>query len=119
MPYEFKAPIAIKVLSGALAVILIAYNFVYAPYKTYKNKTAFYQNRFSSVVVSSGSFEGRTIEFQLDNGLKIYFFPAANNKIAIGDSVRKERNTYKYTVYRKRDSDEFKNMGIYDFQHLQ
>ncbi|WP_162903457.1 hypothetical protein [Taibaiella koreensis] len=73
-----------------------------------KNNDAFYRQSFSTLVVNSKSFYRRSIEFQLGNGLKIYFMPS-DQKIAVGDSIQKEANTNKYSVYRKNVN------GVYDF----
>lgn len=119
MPYEFKAPLGVKILLGCVTLTLIGYNTFYASYKANKNKKEFYMKAFTSKVVSSNSFEGRTIEFHLDNGLKLYFLPPINEKIAIGDSVEKNKQTYEYNVYKKDKSNEYKYYSTCNFDKLQ
>lgn len=94
MAYEFKAPLWVKILFGLIALVLIGYKIFYTQYLADKNKSNFYQKPFSAKVVESNMFENRTIEFHLDNGLKIYFLPPVGDKILIDDSVIKRGNTY-------------------------
>lgn len=119
MPYEFKAPLAVKILFGAVVIALLIYNVFYVSYRANKNKKEFYEKEFSSVVLSSNSFEGRTVEFHLENGLKLYFLPPVESKIMVGDSIRKEKETYRYKVYRKNDNNKYKYFSTYDFDQIQ
>lgn len=119
MPYEFKAPLAVKILFGAIAIGLILYNIVYPFYRGSKNKKAFYEQSFSTLVIKSNSYQGRSVEFHLENGLKVYFLPPVEDKIMIGDSVRKEKYSYEYDVYRKNDKDEYIFFATYNIERIQ
>jgi hypothetical protein len=118
MPYEFKAPLAVKILFGAIAIGLILYNIVYPFYRSSKNKRAFYEQSFSVLVIKSNSYQGRSVEYHLENGLKIYFLPPVDGKIMIGDSVRKEKNTYQYEVYRKNDEGVYVFFATYNIERI-
>ena len=119
MPYEFKAPLGVKILLGCVALSLIGYNIFYVAYKANRNKKEFYKSPFSSKVVSSNWFEERTIEFHLENGLKLYFLPPVDEKIVIGDSVEKKEETYEYRVFRKDKTNEYKYYSTYNFENIQ
>jgi|GEM_PF-883909 len=113
-----KIPLAIKIIIGIVVVALIFYKVFYASYRENENKKNFYTNNIFSTVLSSNSFEGRTIEFHLENGLKLYFFPPVENKLMIGDSIKKVANTYIYDVYRKDVNGEYKFWATYDFEKV-
>lgn len=119
MPYEFRAPLMVKILLGFVVLLLILYNVFYVLKTSNENKKEFYTNAFSSKVVSSDLFEGRTVEFQLENGLKLYFLPPINNKIEIGDYIEKKKETYEYKVFRKNESNEYDFFSTYNFEDMQ
>ena len=119
MPYEFKAPLAVKIFFGLLAVTLFFGTYIVLSIKGSKNRKAFYEQSFSSVVVKSNSYQGRSVEYHLENGLKIYFLPPVDGKIMIGDSVRKEKNTYQYEVYRKNDEGVYVFFATYNKERIQ
>ncbi len=118
MPYEFKAPLYVKILIGGATLLIIFYKIFFSMYleKNYKDK--FYQQEFSSIVVSSNSFEGSSIEFHLENSFKVYFLPPIENKIKIGDSLRKEKNTFQYKVYRKNTNENYEYFTTYNLERL-
>ena len=119
MPYELKAPSGVKFLLGIVAVGLMAYSIFYASYKANKNKKEFCKRAFSSKIIRSIFFEGRTVEFHLDNGLKLYFLPPVGDKIMIGDSVEKKDETYQYHVFRKKETSEYQYLSTFDFNQIQ
>lgn len=80
----------------------------------YKKK--FLNEEISAIVIKSNSYYGRSEEFHLANGLKLYFLLPVDNKIMIGDSIRKEPNTYFYDVYRKSTTGEYKFLATYNFE---
>lgn len=104
---------------GVVVVVLIFYNVFYASYKQNENRKKFYTNEIFSVVLSSKSFEERSVEFHLSNGLKVYFLPPIDGKIMIEDSIRKDKNTYQYEVYRKDSYGLYGYFATYDFEHIQ
>jgi hypothetical protein len=82
--------------------ILTVLAFAYFNEKNKRRKQLeFYNIEFSSKVVSSNSFYGRSIEFHLQNGFTLYFLPPINNRLIIGDSIEKNEGTYEYNVYRQ------------------
>ncbi|WP_129022466.1 hypothetical protein [Edaphocola flava] len=72
--------------------ILTVLAFAYCNEKNKRRKQLeFYNLEFSSKVVSSNSFYGRSIEFHLQNGFTLYFLPPINNRLIIGDSIEKKK----------------------------
>lgn len=118
MAYEFKVPFVIKILFGLLAVGLLFGIFIYLFYFEKKNKSEFYKSEFSTIVIDSKLYQERTFEFLFQNGLKVYFLPPVDNKIIVGDSVKKNANTYQYNVYRK-DNNTYALYATYNFQKIQ
>lgn len=118
MPYEFKAPLVVKIFFGVLAVTLFFGTYIVLSIRGSKNRTAFYEQSFSALVIKSNSYQGRSVEFHLENGLKVYFLPPVDGKIMIGDSVRKEENTYQYDVYRKNDEGEYVFFATYNIERI-
>ncbi|OYU85163.1 MAG: hypothetical protein CFE24_03300 [Flavobacterium sp. BFFFF2] len=119
MPQEFKAPLGLKVFLVVVVIVLFFYNFYYVGYRQNKNKSEFFKRAFTTKVISSDSYEGRTIEYQLENGLKIYFLLPIDSKIELQDLVQKSKETYLYNVYRKNNENEYKYYTTYNFGKMQ
>lgn len=113
-----KMPLIAKVLMGGIPILLVIIWFVYLQVYGRKLEKDFFRNEFSSVVVKSNSYYGRSEEFHLENGVKLYFMPPIGDKIMIGDSVRKETNTYIYDVYRKDMNGEYKFWATYNREEI-
>ena len=118
MSYEFKAPLAVKIFFGTIAIGLIFYNIVYPFYRSSKNRKTFYEQSFSTMVVKSNTYQGRSVEYHLDNNLKVYFLPPVGDKIKVGDSLTKERNTYQYNVYRKDEEGVYVFFATYNIERI-
>ncbi len=116
---KLKIPLVAKILSALLALLLISHNVFYKSYKQNKNKSAFYEKEISSKVCRRNVFEGRSIEFHLENGLTVYFMPPVQDKLLIGDSVRKKSNSYVYDVYRKWEDGIYKLWATYNAERVQ
>jgi hypothetical protein len=119
MPYEFKAPLYVKILIGGITSAIIFYKIIFSLWGEKKYKEMFYQQEFSSIVISSNSFEGSSIEFHLENDMKVYFLPPIENKIKIGDSLKKEKNSYQYRTYRKNIAGKYEYIATYDIERIQ
>ena len=102
-------PPKIHLLIGGTTIIILLVWFISLWINGSRDTNHFFHNSISSVVVSNNSYYGRSVEFHLDNGMKLYFLPPVGYKIMIGDSIRKEVDTFIYDVYRKDDN------GIYKF----
>lgn len=104
---------------GGIAVLTTIVWIVWTQKKGRTLQTTFFEKEFSSIVVKSNSYFGRTVEFHLDNGLTLYFSPPVEDRIMIGDSVVKESKTYKYQVYRKNSNGEFEYFSSYEGDDVQ
>ena len=113
-----KMPLILKILiAGVPILIAVLYSF-YSTSNDIKNKKQFYKQEISSLVIKSDISDGRVTEFYLENGLKIYFGLLVNNTIAVGDSIKKDSNTYIYDVYRKKENGKYKFWSTYDFERV-
>ncbi|KAA5536818.1 hypothetical protein F0919_03875 [Taibaiella lutea] len=114
-----KIPLILKIL-GLLPIIAVIIKIYTSIDNESENAKRFYNQSFSAIV-SSNSYEGRSIEFHLNNGLKVYFWPSSSldEKIAIGDSIKKEDSTYLYFVYRKENDNKYKYLSSYDFKKIE
>ena len=113
-----NAPIALKLVIGAVPVLIIAMWFISMQVNGYKYNQKFFNEPISSIVMNSNSYYGRSVEFHLKNGFTLYFLPPINDKIMIGDSVQKERKTYQYNVYRKNANGIFELFACYNFKNI-
>lgn len=112
-----KMPLVLKVIIGGIPILLVIIYSFFLSNRGTKNREQFYIQGFSSTVLRSNtSLTGRATEFHLSNGLKIYFGFSTNSTIGIGDSIRKEPNTYMYDVYRKDVTGEYKFLATYNFE---
>jgi|GEM_PF-6758597 len=69
-----KMPIFLKIIIAGVPIILIIVYLIFTTNRDLQNREQFFIQEFSSVVISSNnSSTGRSIEFHLSNGLKIYF----------------------------------------------
>lgn len=94
--------------------MLVIVWFLYLQINGRRLEKEFFRNEISSFVIKSNSYYGRSEEFHLENGIKLYFMPPIGNKIKIGDSVRKGSNTNTYNVYRKDINGEYKFWATYN-----
>lgn len=105
----------VKILSIVLAIA--GWGFVINLYISERRKIPeFYNKEIRSTVIKSGSFHARAIEFHLRDGTTVVHYPPIGEKIAIGDSIFKPRNSFIYRVYRKGSDNEYKFIEMYDYQ---
>lgn len=69
----------------------------------------------NSIVIKRGDWQGSTIDFYLKNGVVLSFLAPAIDKLEIGDSIHKVKNTYKYDVYRKDFENQYHWYYSYDY----
>lgn len=118
MRYEIKAPLSVKIILGILPVVIVASWFIILQVNGRKNIRNFYYAKFSSVIIKSNSYYGRSVELHLQNGIKLYFLPPLGDKIVIGDSVVKKSNTYLYDVYRMDLNHQPHLITTYDYRKI-
>lgn len=111
-------PLVAKALIGGIPILIVVIWFLYLQINGRRLEKEFFRNEISSFVIKSNSYYGRSEEFHLENGVKLYFMPPIGNKIMIGDSVRKEPNTYIYDVYRKDVNGEYKLWATYNREEI-
>lgn len=107
-----------KIVIAGIPLSVVFVWFVYLQIDGYRNSKRFFKKQFSSKVVKSKSYYGRSTEFHLENGLKLYFRPPAMDKIGIGDSIQKDSNTNLYTVYRKNMEGHYIFDATYDYERI-
>lgn len=104
----------INIIAGSIPIIAVILWFVNLQVSGVKQKEQDFKKKISSVVVSSQSYYGRSQEFCLEDGVKLYFMPPINDKIMIGDSIFKQANTYIYEVYRRDVNYKYKFWASYN-----
>lgn len=112
-----KLKLIMNIIGGSLAILATVW-LINSIIQGKNNSNRFFKESFSTIVVSSNSFQGRSLEFHLKNDLEIYFLPPAGNKIMIGDSIKKLPNTYLYNVYRKNINNKYVYFATYDFKQI-
>ena len=103
---------------GIIPVLGIIIWFIYIKVNGKINKSEFYKQKISTIVIESNDYYGRSRELILNNGLKLYFMPPLGEKIAIGDSIYKEKGTYLYKVFRKNNTGNYDTIKTYDFRRI-
>ncbi len=111
--------IIVAFLIGGLSILTTFVWILWTQKKGRVEQDNFLKKEFSSIVVKSNSYYGRTVEFHLENGFTLYFSPPIKNKIMVGDSVTKKGGTYKYHVYRKNINNEFEYFASYEGDDVQ
>ncbi|WP_370899830.1 hypothetical protein [Chryseobacterium gossypii] len=95
-------------------IILIGI-FLYFYFSGKNNNNKFYNNKINCKIVDSNNWQRRTVEYKLENGLKIDITILDSIKLKVGDSISKEANSKSYNVYRKSTSGKYnfyKNYNI-------
>lgn len=110
---KYLSPKIQLLIGGSFFIIFLAW-FIFMRINGNRASNHFFHSSISSVVVSNKLYYGRTVEFHLDNGMKLYFLRPVGYKIKNGDSIRKEVDTYIYNVYRKDDNDIYKFWARYN-----
>ena len=115
--YWKQNPMWLNILGILLVVcpIIWFFNFII---EGSRKSTEFYEQGFSTKVVSSDSYFGRSEEYHLENGLDVYLLLSVKDKIKIGDSLRKDSNTFNYTIYRKDADSVYQFIGIFDAEDV-
>jgi hypothetical protein len=113
-----KMPLLVKVLIAGIPILIVIIWFMQLQINGRDAEKDFFLREISSVVVKSNSYYGRSEEFHLEDGVKLYFMPPIDDKIIIGDSVRKEPNTYVYYVYRKDENGEYNFWNMYNRKRM-
>lgn len=108
----------IKILIGSIPILLVIIWFISLRVNGNKYRKEFFRSEISSLVIKSDTYYGRSIEFHLDNGMTLYFMPPIGKKIQIGDSVKKESNSFIYDVYRKKINDGYEYWATYDGESI-
>lgn len=103
-----------NIIFGGICILAVIIWFIYLQINGSKQEKEDYTKPIFSKVVKSNSYYGRSVEFHLEDGVKLYFMPPINDKIMIGDSIRKDANTYIYDVYRKQSNGEYKFWTTYN-----
>jgi hypothetical protein len=104
----------VNIIFGGICMLAVIIWFICLQINGRKQEKEDYIKPIFSKVVKSNSYYGRSVEFHLEDGVKLYFMPPINDKIMIGDSIRKDANTYVYDVYRKQPNGEYKYWTTYN-----
>lgn len=101
----------VQVICAGVPILFLAIYLTYIITSGAENKKILYTQGFSSVVLKSNvsKASGRATEFHLSNGLKLYFGLGRKDSLQIGDSIKKQPDTYFYDVYRKDEH------GVYNY----
>jgi len=113
-----RIPLIFKILTGAIPILFVVIWFISLQINGRRLEKEFFKNEISSFVVKSNSYYGRSVEFHLENGVKLYFMPPVGDKIMKGDSIKKVSNTYSYDVYRKDIDGKYKFWATYDRERI-
>lgn len=107
-----------KVTIGVFCWILFLFKTMFIIIEGRSNKKWFFTHYITSKVIDSISFYGRSIEYKLEVGGCVYLSKTHKNKISVGDSISKGKNTYTYDVYRKNNKQYYEWIGTYDFNNI-
>ena len=113
-----KMQMFLKIIIGIVPVLVFLIWFAVHQIEGKRYSKFFFESSFESKVVSFQSYYGRTVEFRLDNGFKLYFSPPIENKIKVGDLIKKRNGTYEYLIYRKTSNEEYELWSINNFNEL-
>jgi hypothetical protein len=96
-----------RVVFAIFPIVIVALFLFYMNYRGEVNYEKFVKARINSHVVKRSDWQLRTIEFYLDNGLKINITDLNNLYLNEGDSISKESNTNRFKVYKIGNDDRF------------
>ncbi len=82
--------------------------FFYFHFTGTYNRTKFYERSINEKVIDSSSWQTRTIEYYLENGLSINITVLDRIDLKVGDSIVKGLQTNQFKVYRKESDGKYK-----------
>ena len=84
-----------------ILVCVIVFVFLFFYFRGRINDNKFFTEKINSKVTSRNSWQGRAMEFYLDNGLRIDSSALNEIDIQIGDSIVKDANSWYFKVFKK------------------
>ena len=113
--FEIKVPLAAKIIAAILPIGVLVGGFIYLSVRSDRMTKKFYKSEIASVVIDRSDWKKRSIDFYLADGIKLNFLSPAGEKIAIGDSVYKSKNTFIYSVYRTGGTGQYELIANYNY----
>jgi len=104
-----------KIMVAVMPILIIIGGFIYLSLRSNRLTKEFYQMRISAIVIRESDWKRSSIDYVLDNGMKLNFLAPATGTLAIGDSIFKPANTYVYYVYRKNFNYQYELLKSYDY----
>lgn len=114
----WKLPFLVKFLIGGIPIFCVVVWIINTQIIGNRIRENFYKSSFSSNVIKADLFDGRTIQFHLNNGLTLFFSPPVYDEMKVGDLIKKENNTFLYDVYRKDISGNYQFLVTYDYTKI-
>ena len=111
-----KIPSALKVLAALLPLSILIGSFIYLSLRAQREEKNFYKKEIASLIVRYSDWQKRSVDFYLADGTRLNFFNPAEDRIAVGDSIYKSRNTFQYMVFRKKAHGKYQLVAIYDYR---
>ncbi|AZA88157.1 hypothetical protein EG349_15825 [Chryseobacterium shandongense] len=98
-----------------LAILIGIFSYFY--FKGKNNRTKFYESKINEKIIDSSDWQKKTTEYYLENGLSIDITILDNIHLKVGDSISKQAESKKYSIYRKNQFGKYefyKNYNIND-----
>jgi len=80
------------------------------------NDQSFFRSKINSKVASQNNWQGRAIEFRLENGLRIDSSALQKFPLEIGDSIVKPSQSWIFEIYKRDNIGNYLYFGKYDFR---
>jgi len=99
--------------------VLISVLLLHIPfYISYHNKMQkFYNAKINSKIISSSDPNGKVVEYYLPNDLEIHVTLTDTINLKVGDSIAKNKLSWKYKVYKKNIEREFEYYKTYEVEN--
>lgn len=93
---------------------LIAFIYFYVYRIVFLNNNYFYQNNIQTKIIRVYNYENKSLQFYYTKDYCITTTDTKNDTLQVGDSISKEANTVKFSVYRKNRKDKYEFYKSYN-----
>lgn len=91
----------IQIIMGIITVILVISVHYWSLYEVEKNRDHFIDNKINSKIIRVHNYFNKSLQYYYDEDYCITTSHTSGDTLIIGDSIAKEKNSFRFRVYRK------------------
>lgn len=107
-----------KTIVGLITFILFCFTIIYFLSKAKNNLDYFTKNEINAKIIKVYNYENKSLEFYYTKNYCITTTDTKGDTLVIGDSIQKEKNTIKFSVFRKNKYNKYELFNAYEASGL-